>query len=109
MMSTRRLAIVTLTAAGALFIGGPVMAEVVATEDTNTVVVCHKPGTPAQQTMTVDESAEEGHLGHGDTLGACAGNPTPTPTPCNLPDEGDDGYAGWRCDVAYNFEPVPDN
>ncbi|MFZ0548460.1 MAG: hypothetical protein WAM60_23630 [Candidatus Promineifilaceae bacterium] len=35
------------------------------------VTICHKPGTPAQQTMTIPESALGGHLGHGDTLGAC--------------------------------------
>lgn len=33
--------------------------------------ICHKPGTNAQQTMTVSESALGGHLGHGDTIGAC--------------------------------------
>lgn len=35
------------------------------------VTICHKPGTPAQQTKTVPQSALGGHLGHGDTLGAC--------------------------------------
>ncbi len=33
--------------------------------------ICHKPGTPAEKTKTVPESALGGHLGHGDTLGAC--------------------------------------
>jgi hypothetical protein len=37
----------------------------------NMVTICHKPGTPAEQTMTVPESALAGHLGHGDTMGAC--------------------------------------
>ena len=35
------------------------------------VVVCHKPGTPAQKTMTLPEPAVQAHLGHGDTLGPC--------------------------------------
>ena len=33
------------------------------------VTICHKPGTPAQQTKLVPQSALKGHLGHGDTLG----------------------------------------
>ncbi len=39
------------------------------------VTVCHQPGTPAQQTLTVDNSAVPGHLGHGDytnASGCCA-------------------------------------
>jgi hypothetical protein len=35
------------------------------------VTICHKPGTPAQQTKTIPQSALSGHLGHGDTMGAC--------------------------------------
>jgi PKD repeat protein len=35
------------------------------------VVLCHKPGTRAQKTKCLPESAVGGHLGHGDTLGAC--------------------------------------
>ncbi len=37
------------------------------------VSICHKPGTPAQQTLTVDDDSVEltGHLGHGDTMGPC--------------------------------------
>lgn len=34
-------------------------------------VICHKPGTPAEQTITLLESALSDHLGHGDTLGPC--------------------------------------
>ncbi|HXG35876.1 MAG TPA: hypothetical protein VNL15_02795 [Dehalococcoidia bacterium] len=35
------------------------------------VTICHKPGTPAEKTMTVPEPALGGHLGHGDTEGPC--------------------------------------
>ncbi len=35
------------------------------------VTICHKPGTPAQKTMTLPQPAVQGHLGHGDTLGPC--------------------------------------
>ena len=41
------------------------------------VTICHKPGTPAEQTLVVDDDAVPGHLGHGDYLGAC--QPTPPP------------------------------
>jgi hypothetical protein len=45
------------------------------------VTICHKPGTPAEQTKTLPISALTGHLGHGDTMGACLGaTPTITPT-----------------------------
>ena len=33
--------------------------------------ICHKPGTPAQQTLCVALPAVEGHLGHGDACGVC--------------------------------------
>jgi len=42
------------------------------------VTICHKPGTPAQQTMTIPQAAVGGHLGHGDTLGQCGAPPPPT-------------------------------
>lgn len=45
------------------------------------VTICHKPGTPAEQTLVVDDDSVQltGHLGHGDTLGPCGGGET-TPT-----------------------------
>lgn len=36
------------------------------------VTVCHKPGTPAQQTKSIPASALNDHLGHGDTMGSCS-------------------------------------
>ena len=35
------------------------------------VTICHKPGTPAEKTKEVPQSAVDGHLGHGDHLGPC--------------------------------------
>lgn len=50
----------------------------------STTTLCHKPGTPAQQTVEVESSAVPGHLGHGDTIGACGAPPT-TPPPPTVP------------------------
>jgi hypothetical protein len=37
------------------------------------VTMCHKPGTPAQETLTLPRKAAETHIAnHGDTLGACS-------------------------------------
>ena len=41
--------------------------------DDGMMTICHKPGTPAEQTMAVSNDALEDHLGHGDTIGACGG------------------------------------
>jgi hypothetical protein len=41
--------------------------------------ICHKPGTPAEQTLVVDDNAVPGHLGHGDFEGPCAKVTPPTP------------------------------
>jgi hypothetical protein len=50
------------------------------------ITICHKPGTPAQKTLVLPESAIPGHLGHGDTLGPCLDlTPTPTITPTATP------------------------
>ncbi len=38
------------------------------------VTICHQPGTSAEQTRTITESALSGHLGHGDYIGACSGD-----------------------------------
>ena len=34
-------------------------------------VICHKPGTPAEQTLLVPQSALDGHIAHGDYKGPC--------------------------------------
>ena len=38
------------------------------------VEICHKPGTPAEHTIVVDDNAVPAHLGHGDFVGACSGS-----------------------------------
>lgn len=40
-------------------------------EPDDDVIICHKPGTPAEKTMTVPQPAVQGHLNHGDYLGEC--------------------------------------
>ena len=50
------------------------------------VEVCHRPGSPAEKSLTVDESAVPGHLGHGDYLGECTVEPEPTPEPTPTPE-----------------------
>jgi hypothetical protein len=45
------------------------------------VTICHKPGTAAEKTLEVPESAVPGHLQHGDYEGACSElEPAPVPT-----------------------------
>ncbi len=59
-------------------IGGAAAATigaVVATHN-NKIVVCHKPAGSAPTTIEIDESAQDMHLGHGDTLGACPASPS---------------------------------
>jgi len=53
----------------------------------NAVTLCHKPGTPAEKTLTLPASAAAGHLGHGDTQGACGGGEPTTCGPRPLPAE----------------------
>lgn len=43
------------------------------------VTICHQPGTPAQKTMDVPDSAVAGHMRHGDAAGPCAPPPPPCP------------------------------
>ncbi len=55
------------------------------------VTLCHKPGSPAQHTISISASAEDAHLDHGDTSGACPGESesdalVETGTPCTCAD-----------------------
>lgn len=40
-------------------------------EDDGLITICHKPGSPAEQTMTIPLAALPAHLGHGDFIGSC--------------------------------------
>lgn len=90
------------------------------------VTICHKPGTPAEQTLVVDDDAVPGHLGHGDYLGACqteepppdnggVGEESPPPVDppvghdCTYTGAGKDGAEGNDdCAVETTAESTPD-
>jgi hypothetical protein len=42
------------------------------------VTICHKPGTPDEETKEVSQSAVASHMRHGDTLGPCVACPSGT-------------------------------
>ena len=70
----RALKLFVATALGSL-----VPARFAAADPPEKVTICHKPGTPAEKTMDLPESAVPDHLGHGDFLGEC-GETTATTT-----------------------------
>jgi hypothetical protein len=43
-------------------------------QDLLRVTICHKPGRPAEKTLTLPHSAVEQHIQHGDTRGICPAN-----------------------------------
>jgi len=67
----------------AVLMGGLVLSPI-AFAGNGQVTICHKPGTPAEQTKEIDSPAVAAHLAHGDTLGPC-GPPPPfcDPSPCD--------------------------
>lgn len=44
---------------------------VASVESADLVVICHRPGTPAQRTLFVAAQATPAHMDHGDTPGPC--------------------------------------
>ncbi len=50
------------------------------------VTLCHQPGTPAEKTMDLPQSAIPGHLGHGDYIGSCEDSADVQVTLCHKPD-----------------------
>jgi hypothetical protein len=40
------------------------------------IVVCHRGTNGSGQTLQINESVRESHIGHGDTLGACSASPS---------------------------------
>src|SRR5262245_27657288 len=51
------------------------------------VTICHKPGTPAEQTITVDDDAVPAHMDHGDYLGSCQSTAPTEPQETTLTSE----------------------
>ena len=45
------------------------------------LTICHVRAHKPPVTITIDDSAWKAHKAHGDTVGACAPEPTPTPAP----------------------------
>jgi hypothetical protein len=73
MTTMRKLLLVLLLGAA---VAGATAIPVVANHgdgQQDRVVICHKPGTPAEHTLSVPPEAVPAHLGHGDTLGPCEG------------------------------------
>ena len=58
----------------------PVAADEEDGESSSKVFVCHKPGTPAEQTLHISESSEQDHLDHGDYEGPCDTEAVPVPS-----------------------------
>jgi len=112
------VAVLAAGLAAASLAGGTSLSQTISTFTGTTggghtpVTICHKPGTPAEQTLVVDDDSVEltGHLGHGDTVGACEPTTTTgtvpttttptgtTPTPpghdCTFTGAGKDGQPG---------------
>ncbi|MCX6175304.1 MAG: hypothetical protein NTZ27_11180 [Ignavibacteriales bacterium] len=66
-------------------------------------ILCHKPGTPAQKTMDILNSAVSGHIGHGDTYGTCSGDPAYNSTIATIISEGT--YNGVTKTVIVDLKP----
>ncbi len=59
------------------------------------VTICHKPGTPAEKTLSVSPRAEQAHLRHGDTSGECVGETSVPEDVC----AGESGAAFGLCNA----------
>lgn len=66
-------------------------------------IICHKPGTAAQKTMSISNSAVPGHLGHGDYTGTCIGDPAYNSSIATIISEGT--YAGVTKTVIVDLKP----
>ena len=74
--------LIGVTVAGLMILGSPLAANAQYGNGHTPITFCHKPGTPAQQTLTTDAKGWNGHSKHGDTLGECGPlNPSPEPDP----------------------------
>lgn len=68
------------------------------TQEDEKITICHRPGTPAEQTLEVPASALDAHLAHGDTQGACGSGGEGTPPG----DEYNADYKQVRVEVTWN-------
>jgi hypothetical protein len=68
---TRNLIKGILTASALLLAAGS--STLWAQRANDPVQICHKPGTPAEHEIVVDDNAVPAHLRHGDFLGPCSG------------------------------------
>ena len=74
--------LIGVAVAGLMILGSPLAANAQYGNGHTPITFCHKPGTPAQQTLTTDAKGWNGHSKHGDTLGECGPlNPSPEPEP----------------------------
>ncbi|HLD26294.1 MAG TPA: carboxypeptidase regulatory-like domain-containing protein [Candidatus Andersenbacteria bacterium] len=67
------------------------------TEGEEKIIICHRPGTPSEQTLEVSASALDAHLAHGDTTGPCGGAGEGTPSG----DEYNADYKQVRVEVSW--------
>jgi len=76
-MTQKITAVFGIAVLAAILLGGLTFSQS-ALAGNGQVTICHKPGTPAEQTKEVDSPAVAAHLAHGDTLGPCV-NGIPLP------------------------------
>lgn len=69
------------------------------TQNQERVTICHKAGTPGQQTIVVDASSLDAHLAHGDVQGSCDGGDSTPPG-----DEYNADYKQVRVEVSWNSQ-----
>ena len=81
-MNQKTTAIFGIAVMAAILLGGLTLSQI-AFAGNGQVTICHKPGTPAEQTKEVDSPAVPAHLAHGDTLGPCVSPPFCDPSPCD--------------------------
>lgn len=68
--------LLVIVAVVSIAIGPPAAVKASSPGSQDRVTICHKPGTPAEKTLTLPLKAAARHiLSHGDTLGACPGQP----------------------------------
>lgn len=77
---TRTPMIALLSAAPLLLVSaGTALAQPDNGQGSEKETICHKPGTPAEQTKEVPSQAVPGHMNHGDEQGPCDGGEPPEP------------------------------